>query len=843
MASSASSDFFSTQVYNGATNTYESIVYATDGTSAGSHTILDVTSASGGRVQLPEFVSYANASAIAFELVTTTVANGVTNNSVTVYESNGTGLATRVAQIPNASSSLFPKPLVTTGVVANAHVGTAQLVKGFGVLDDDTAAGAITATVTAIGGDITASSSGATVFGAGSSSMTITGSVADVNAALANLYFFGTTAGKASISISATDSGVSSSTLTSPFTVASAALAPFQLWASIANLFVSNGPSIDSVNWGRGNLVGGGYPIWVNNSVPVSASAMTGYSYTIAISSQDWVQTVQSEAVVATVNFPNPFPVSTLAGDMIFSSTATTGVGALVYWAPNPTPNGGFDLEFQGLNATYPTAPSAGPSTTVSGDPTAIISGVHGLRGWTLNYSGSDFVYSYVTAGDYTNSENIYFQAFKSDGTAEGQAVEVAANFSTASNFYVGYSSGSGYAFSYGQLAGANSGWYSESFDPTTGALGAVTKILALPNFTTIYGMGWRTLSDGSATRFVEGVVNNTHVLQVFKSTADGTSTLQQTITLTGAGSDRWSYCGVSDPLNNLNDFTALVLNDNNQVSLRLFHANGAQIGGPVVIPNLTSFDRVCQLGSDRTRIEISYTYTNASGGQSIGAYVYDTQATPYNYTLGASNGETIGTVFADTFTDNTGIHYVDGGGGADTFIVPSSLATGSGVDLTTNASGQIVVNAGSGNATTLARFTTIDIGAQTLSLGGAAAAPTLTLASAGKLVLGDPIASNYTIAIPAASAIEVQVGDSLGAQLAKWQSGDSVLFDSLADAAGDHLKFVAGPGGVGGVLELLGGNNSVIDTLFHVSSGSPTTANFSLAASGNGRGSWIGFQ
>ena len=623
----------------------------------------------------------------------------------------------------------------------------------------------------------------------------------------------------------------------------------FRLWTSIANIFTPASGALNGETWGSGNAADGSYPIWVDNYVTDAATATSDSTYTIVLTSEDWVDSVQPEVVVAAENLVNPFgPTGNLGGPMVFSSANGVGQGGVVYWAPS-TNAGKYNLEYQTFTTNYVKAPSTAANTTVSGTPITLMSSVTTPTHWNDNWGTSDFVFSYTTTGLTASTEDIYFQAFTAQGAAESPLKEVATNISSSTAYYVGYASGSGYSYNYSAISGTNgasSGWYQESFDPTTGNLGAVKEVLSLAYYTTVSQLNSLTLSDGSHVRFVEGMYDGRHVLQVFKQPSSGAAALVTTVNLTSTAGCRWGTASVYDPADGKNDYTALIISDNSQVSLRLFDASGAMIGSPTAIPGLKSFDRIHSLSS--SRVEIDYSYANPNGGTRVGAYIYDTSNWPYAYTLSDGGGEYIGTPGNDTITDGVGAYYVDGDGGADTFIVPAAMYAASGVDLTTNASGQIVVNAGSGNATTLSGFATIDIDlsatkTEVVTLSGAAGSQTLSLPSAGALVLGAPIASGDTLSLASGSEVELQTGLSLGARLAKWQSGDSVVFDALTYGSADKLTFVAGAGGVGGALELLTSPGAAAEILFHVNAGSLQAANFRLVADVNGVGSAIKFH
>ena len=105
----------------------------------------------------------------------------------------------------------------------------------------------------------------------------------------------------------------------------------FRLWTSIANIFTPASGALNGETWGSGNAADGSYPIWVDNYVTDAATATSDSTYTIVLTSEDWVDSVQPEVVVAAENLVNPFgPTGNLGGPMVFSSANGVGQGGVV---------------------------------------------------------------------------------------------------------------------------------------------------------------------------------------------------------------------------------------------------------------------------------------------------------------------------------------------------------------------------------------------------------------------------------------------------------------------------------------------------------------------------------
>ena len=315
-----------------------------------------------------------------------------------------------------------------------------------------------------------------------------------------------------------------------------------------------------------------------------------------------------------------------------------------------------------------------------------------------------------------SGTENLYYQGFSVSGSATTAPVQVLSNVSTGTQYYVGYTNGVFY-YRYTYVNGASTGLYGGTFDPTTGALGTAAEVTALPSFTSFSGVASRTVSNGNALRVYEGVSNGSDVLDVIYNNV---STPTATFALTST-SDRFAIANVYDPANGQLDYTALAYADNSQVHLELLDATGNQIGSDFIVPGITSFDRMTTLtGSNNlsdTRVELDYTTAGSSGTQ-IQGLIYDTATSGYVYTIGsAGDNEYNGSPFNDTISWAAGQYYVDGGGGYDTFS--ATALTSSQATVTENAAGQVVVSDGSGDITTLARFSVVQLNGSTYYISG----------------------------------------------------------------------------------------------------------------------------
>jgi T5SS/PEP-CTERM-associated repeat protein len=236
-------------------------------------------------------------------------------------------------------------------------------------------------------------------------------------------------------------------------TFTSAPTQPFQLWSSLSNFFFTSSGPVNGQDWASSNVTDGGSPIWVETSTPASGYTQgAAETYTISLTSQDWLGTEQPLVTVATdSNFVNPFTSNAavfgnLAAAAIFSSNSTTetGTGGVLYWQNSATP-GDYALEFQPLTTTYVTAPApTGENTVLNGSPVTMMAAVADPTSWDFASDSTALVLAYTTPGSASGTENIYFQAFNTSGVATSSLVEMASGVADGAYYGVSYNSGTG---------------------------------------------------------------------------------------------------------------------------------------------------------------------------------------------------------------------------------------------------------------------------------------------------------------------------------------------------------------------------------------------------------------
>ena len=562
---------------------------------------------------------------------------------------------------------------------------------------------------------------------------------------------------------------------------------PLQQWGSpLPNFFSTASGPVDGSYWGLSNSDDGAQPVWIETETPAS-TYVAGQSapYSIVLTTQDWIGTQQPLITVATTNLVNPFAsgsqnVGDLARSVYVSNTYPTGTMDLVYWQASTTP-GDYAVEFQPITTTYVTAPSAGPSTVLAGGPTQLIAAVSQPLSWNLvnNYAGSsaatEDVLEYSTRATAT-TDNIYLLGFTTAGVATTSPILAAVvPHGTWNDVSYNYGNGNFYYVYYSATGASGAGLYSKSFNPTTGALGSPNAFLLTPGLTSVSRVEGVTLSDGDHLRFVEGFKNSQQVIQTF--VGNGSPSPVTTIHLASATADHFQITTVTDPNDGATDYTVLAYTDNNQVHLDLFNDYGSQIGSDLVVPGITSFDKLHSLYStahDDYRVELDYTVPDPKGGTQVKGLIYDTSNTGDYATL-SGGGEWAGTPFDDTFIDGPGNYTVNGGGGQDNFQINQnsdhvlfSLLSPHQLGVSTYSS-TTLTPANLTGTTTLTGFTRINLNDETI----------LESAS-GRGV-----------------RLEVQGSPNFAGTLAGFATGDSIVFDGVGYAAGDHAVFTSN--GLGG--------------------------------------------
>ena len=565
---------------------------------------------------------------------------------------------------------------------------------------------------------------------------------------------------------------------------------PFQQWGSpLSNFFTTSSGPVDGSYWGLSNSDDGGQPIWEDAETPAS-TYVAGQSepYSIVLTTQDWIGTEQPLLTVTTTNLIDPFgsgsqDVGNLAGSLYVSNNGATGTMDLIYWQASTTP-GDYAVEFQPITTTYVSGPSTGPSTVLTGSAIQLDAAVSQPLSWylannyTSNSPATEEVLAYAAFATAT-TENIYLQGFTTAGVAS--APTLVATIADGTWYSVNYNSGNGdFYYDYYTSTGASgAGFYSQTFDPTTGALGSSSAYLLTPGLTSVSSESGVTLSDGTKLRVVEGFQNSQQVIETF--IGNGSPSPAKTFDLSSTTPDHYALASVTDPNDGQTDYTVLAYTDNNQVHLELLNDYGQQIGSDFVVPGITSFDQlhtIFDVASDAYRVELDYTVPDPNGGTEIKGLIYDTSPTDAYDTL-SGGGEWSGTPFDDTFIDGPGNYTVNGGGGQDFFQINQD-------------SDEVVFAFAPSNQLAVSTYDSTTLIAANLT-------GTTTLIGFSQINLNDESVTQSSTASGGVQ-LNVQYGSTFGGTISGFASNDAVAFDGVAYAPGDHAVFTGNGAGGGAV-------------------------------------------
>ena len=364
----------------------------------------------------------------------------------------------------------------------------------------------------------------------------------------------------------------------------------FNLWTSVPDLFAGASGALNGETWGNSNGGSGSDPIWSDDYVPSAESSTGAVTYTIVLTTQDWVLTTAPETVVATPRLVNPFgPTGNLSAPMAFSTSSSGLVsGGIAYW--NETSGGAYVLDYRTFTTQDRSAPSQSPNTTLGAAKTLFTAAAKPVN-WKVDWSANNFLFSYETAGSAADTTDIHFEEFTTAGAAIGKAVQVVSGVSDPA-YTIGYDGSTG---NYYEYYAEDSGYYAAEFKTTSGALHLTSakELISFSHVTEVYAIGSHLLSDGSSLQIAEVDVGGDDVLELYKLPANPTavvSTPIDSIDFGAAGStgQKWADAGVYDPADKSNDYTAVAYVDDGQVHLELFNASGVEIGSDFVVPGIT---------------------------------------------------------------------------------------------------------------------------------------------------------------------------------------------------------------------------------------------------------------
>ena len=267
----------------------------------------------------------------------------------------------------------------------------------------------------------------------------------------------------------------------------------------------------------------------------------------------------------------------------------------------------------------------------LTGGPTQIDAAVSQPLAWSLvnNYTAlpaTEDLLGYSTFATAT-TETIFLQGVSTSGVASRFSLQRSqtehGGRSATARIYGAFN----FDF-YSKTGASGAGLYYETFDPTTGRIGRPDRLSVDARFTTVSSEASTQLSDGDKLRFVEGFQGSQQVIQDFL----GSSTTPITTSTWGAQRRiTIATTTVTDPNDGATDYTVLAYSDNNQVHLELLNNYGDRIGSDLVVPGITSFDKLHTLfntANDDYRVELDYTVADPKGGTQVEGIIYDTSPT-----------------------------------------------------------------------------------------------------------------------------------------------------------------------------------------------------------------------
>ncbi|HEY4942422.1 MAG TPA: putative Ig domain-containing protein [Rhizomicrobium sp.] len=194
-------------------------VYGSDGTALGTQEILHFDGGKGVTASPTAF--FGDSTAFVFELLIASQSGGSVRYETEIFESDGTTAGTHLKwDLPGIYGvSALPAPLVTPGAAASVLTGSSVGIAGLGVLQINPGSQQVSATVTATHGTLSTSEMQGSISGAGTAKMTISGTIAQVDVDLASLKFTGTSAGTGTISVTASMGKLTSSAASSTVSV------------------------------------------------------------------------------------------------------------------------------------------------------------------------------------------------------------------------------------------------------------------------------------------------------------------------------------------------------------------------------------------------------------------------------------------------------------------------------------------------------------------------------------------------------------------------------------------------------------------------------------------------
>ena len=433
-------------------------------------------------------------------------------------------------------------------------------------------------------------------------------------------------------------------------------------WGTIGTFFTIGGVPIAG-HYDRTAVASfSGDVLWVDTVTPSAGYAVGNANpYTIYLTAQDRYGDQQDAVAIGTTTMVFPFVnkagvATSAAGVAEFSSANGVTAGAAYYWAAGATA-GTYDLKWQNLTDTVANLGTASPAIALQGSAVTIFSGVSNLLSWTSNWIATTLLYGYSTTAG-AGLANIYLQALNTNGTVSSPLVQVAANVDSGTAWAIG-NNGTAVNYVHEDNSAALAAIDIQSFNVTTGALGAATIVGTALNNIEALGTNYVTVA-GVTKVFVgaEGTTtgsNDKITVGLYDATTGQQTGAGATFTMSSTAAVHWSITTLT------NAQQAVAYQDNGVVHLELLDSSGNQVGSDLIVPGITSYDRIRSLGDGR--VEIDYR-TNSGDPQAL---IYDTRTAPITANGTAASETLVGTSYNDVFNGSGGNDRLNGGLGSNT--------------------------------------------------------------------------------------------------------------------------------------------------------------------------------
>ena len=350
-------------------------------------------------------------------------------------------------------------------------------------------------------------------------------------------------------------------------------------------------------------------------------------SYSIVLTTQDWIGTQQPLLNVTTTNLIDPFStrssdIGNLAGSVLCRKQRRDGHDGPDLLAGVDDPGrlrGRIPADHDNLCQSperraqhradrRPHPARRGGVSAARLEPRQQLHASSAATEDLLGYS------TFATA----TTETIHLQGVSTSGVAS--ASTIAATIANGTWWAISYNANLGaFTFDFYSKTGASgAGLYYQTFDPTTGRLGSPTAFLLTPGFTTRLEREQHPAVRRRQTPVRQRIPGLPASHPGFSRQLDDAGHDFQPGSATP---DHYAITAVTDPNDGKTDYTVLAYSDNNQVHLELLNNYGHQIGADYIVPGITSFDRLHSIfaaADNDYRVELDYTVPDPKGGTEV---------------------------------------------------------------------------------------------------------------------------------------------------------------------------------------------------------------------------------